>query len=88
MNVGVAEIAVQEDAHGEELMLLTVPRNAALLRELRARLGRRMRAYKVAPRSLTFLIDDDPSAGNVTSIFDTRLRCVRRATRLRLQAED
>jgi hypothetical protein len=79
MNAAVAEIGVQHDADGEELLLLTVPRNAALLRELRARLGRRMRAYKVAPRSLTFVVDDEPCADNVTSIFDTRLKCVRRA---------
>ena len=79
MNAGVAEIAVEKDADGEELVLLTVPRNAALLRELRGRLGRRMRAYKVAPQSLTFVVEDEPPASNVVSISDKRLACVRRA---------
>ena len=89
MNADVAEIAVQNDAGGEELLLLTVPRNATLVRELHARLGRRMRAYKVAPRSLTFIVDDEPRPSNVTSMFDTRLQCVRRAaaTRPRRPAE-
>ena len=79
MNASVAEIAIKQGADGEDLVLLTVPRNAALLRELRARLGRRMRAYNVAPQSLTFVVDDAPRPSNVVSISDRRLACVRRA---------
>ena len=55
---GGCSITIEQGPHGEQLVLLTVPREPRLLRELWQRLGDRLHPYRVMPTVLTFAVYD------------------------------
>lgn len=65
-------LAIDEGPNGEEVVLVTVPREPRLLGEVRRRLGDRLRTYRVTPTELTFAVDDERRDGNIISIRDAK----------------
>ena len=65
---GLIRLAIEEGLNGEELVLVTIPREPRLLGELRMRLGDRLRPYRVTPTELTFAVSDDRCDGNIIAI--------------------
>ena len=71
-------VTVELGAHEQEVVLVTLPRDRRLLDEIHRRLGKRLRAYRCTPESVTFALDDETRGGHITYIFDPRLTCARR----------
>lgn len=57
----------------DEVVIITVPRNAGVLRELHARMGRQLSLRRVAPDELTFAVRDIPMGGRNSQSQTVRL---------------
>ncbi|MGH2364282.1 MAG: hypothetical protein ACRDHX_06475 [Chloroflexota bacterium] len=66
-------ITIEQGPRGEEVVLLTVPREPRLLRELWQRLGDRLHPYRVLPAALTFAVHNRAGDERIISLTERAL---------------